>query len=126
MKRLLTTENGPQAELIRSRLQDAGITALMHGGGLAAYTQESGTQEIYVEDADLERAREVLKPYEDISEQELVEAEEEAASDPPDTRLIQPIGTDPRTGRPYKPIEVRAHKRSLWDRIFKREAKETP
>ena len=74
MKRLLTTENGPQAELIRSRLQEAGINALTHGTGLAAYTQESGAQEIYVGDDDLERAREVLKSYEGVSDEELVEA----------------------------------------------------
>lgn len=125
MKRLLTTENGPQAELIRGRLQDAGISALTHGGGLAAYTQESGAQEIYVGDDDLERAREVLKSYEGVSDQELVEAQEQAAAAAPKTRTIQPIGTDPRTGRPYKPIEVRADQRSLWDRIFKRNAKDT-
>jgi hypothetical protein len=48
---------------------------------------------------------------------------DEQDSEPaPKTKLIQPIGTDPRTGRPYRPIEVPVHKRSLWARIFKRAA----
>ncbi len=121
MKLLLRAANGPQAEMISGRLRDAGISALAQGDPLVAYTQEAGGRDVYVDDDDLERARELVKSYEDIDEDELIQAQEEAAA--ADTRAMTPMGMDPRTGRPHEPIEVPSRKRSLWDRIFKREAK---
>jgi hypothetical protein len=52
-------------------------------------------------------------------------ADERDSESAPKTKLIQPIGTDPRTGRPYKPVEVPLRKRSLWHKVFKRAAKRT-
>jgi hypothetical protein len=41
----------------------------------------------------------------------------------PKTRLIQPIGTDPRTGRPYKAVEVPVRKRGVWSWMLRWAAK---
>jgi hypothetical protein len=60
MTRLMTVANGPEAELIVGRLQEAGIRAVAEGGTMAAYAQEAAPHDIYVEEADLERARDLL------------------------------------------------------------------
>jgi hypothetical protein len=40
----------------------------------------------------------------------------------PKTQLTQPRGIDPKTGKPYPPIEVPVPKRNAWDRLLKRVA----
>lgn len=40
----------------------------------------------------------------------------------PKTQLTQPKGIDPKTGKPYEPIEIPVLKRSTWDRVLKRAA----
>jgi hypothetical protein len=40
----------------------------------------------------------------------------------PETEVVQPLGMDPRTGRPFEPIEVPVRKQagpSLWDKMMK-------
>jgi hypothetical protein len=32
----------------------------------------------------------------------------------------QPKGIDPKTGKPYEPVEIPVPKRSLWDRLLHR------
>jgi cold shock CspA family protein len=66
--------------MVCDRLRAAGVDAVSKGGPLSAYAQDSGTQDIYVADADLERARDALKEDQGVSEAELVQAEEEDAA----------------------------------------------
>jgi hypothetical protein len=89
---LTTAGNSLEAEMVVSRLAEAGITAVQQGtlvlgtpGGTA------GAQDIYVNDGDLDRARAALKAAESISEDELVQAEEESARN---AGLQEPDGTD--------------------------------
>jgi hypothetical protein len=47
--------------------------------------------------------------------------EDDHASEPtPKTQQTQPKGIDPKTGKPYEPIEIPVPKRSTWDRLLKR------
>jgi hypothetical protein len=41
------------------------------------------------------------------------------------TQHTQPKGIDPKTGKPYKPIEIPVPKRGVWDRLLHR-AETTP
>jgi hypothetical protein len=43
----------------------------------------------------------------------------------PKTQLTQPKGIDPKTGKPYEPVEIPVPKRSAFDRLLKR-AESTP
>jgi hypothetical protein len=98
MSRYLTSvSNAFEAEMVLGRLADAGIHAAQQGtlvlgqpGGTA------GAQDIYVEDEDIDRAREALRVAESVTEDELVQAEEDDAAR---SRLTQPEGTDPETGK---------------------------
>jgi hypothetical protein len=36
------------------------------------------------------------------------------------TQLTQPKGMDPKTGKPYEPVEIPVPKRSVFDRLLKR------
>jgi hypothetical protein len=79
--KLPTTVNSrPDSDLICARLQEAGIDAVAKGGPLSAEASGLGPHDIYVEDAELARARDVPSAQEDISEDELVKAEEEDAA----------------------------------------------
>ena len=69
-----------EAELVVDRLREAGISAVDKGGVLSARFAMAGPREIYVEDEDYERAREVLDESA-ISEEELIRAEEEDAAE---------------------------------------------
>lgn len=46
-----------------------------------------------------------------------------AAEPTPKTQLSQPHGIDPKTGKPYEPIEIPVPKRGLWDKMLGRAAK---
>ena len=41
------------------------------------------------------------------------------------TQQTQPKGIDPKTGKPYEPIEIPVPKRNVFDRLLKR-AENTP
>lgn len=41
------------------------------------------------------------------------------------TQQTQPKGIDPKTGKPYEPVEIPVPKRSAWDRLLHR-AEHTP
>jgi hypothetical protein len=87
LKLLTTVSSRPESDLISARLREAGIEAVAKGGPLSAEASGLGPHDIYVEDADLGRARDVLQAHEGISEDELVKAEEEDAAarhHPPD------------------------------------------
>ncbi len=79
--RLLTTVNGqPVAEIVCAQLREAGIRVVNKGYALSAERATFGPQDIYVEERDLDRAREVLKAAEGVSEDDLIKAEEEDAA----------------------------------------------
>jgi hypothetical protein len=48
-----------------------------------------------------------------------------AEQDEQRTQQTQPKGIDPKTGKPYKPIEIPVPKRGVFDRLLKR-AESTP
>lgn len=68
--------NDNEAHVVVERLAEAGIHAWPSG----LVGRGSAKRDIYVEDADLDRARSVLGVAEDISEAELIRAEEEDAA----------------------------------------------
>lgn len=79
--RLLTTVDGqPVAEVVCAQLREAGIGSVNKGNPLSAKRATFGPQDIYVEERDLDRAREVLTAAEGVSEDEVVKAEEEDAA----------------------------------------------
>jgi hypothetical protein len=82
MRLLTTVPNGPQAELICARLEESGIPATARGDSSVALSWEAAPHDIYVDDADLERARAALDAFQSVGDDELVEAEEEAAGAP--------------------------------------------
>lgn len=52
-------------------------------------------------------------------------AEKDAAEHAPGTQQTQPKGIDPKTGKPYEPIEIPVPKRRAFDRLLHR-AENTP
>lgn len=44
---------------------------------------------------------------------------------PRQTQQTQPKGIDPKTGKPYEPVEIPVPKRSAFDRLLRR-AESTP
>ncbi len=90
---LTTVPGGAEAAIVVGDLEAAGIRAMERSSTRASGPWgTSGPRDIYVEEHDLDRAREVLNT-EAMSEDELVQAEEEAATQP------QPKGDD-EDGRP--------------------------
>ncbi len=51
--------------------------------------------------------------------------EQSSPREPKRTQQTQPKGIDPKTGRPYEPVEIPVPKRSTWDRLL-RGAENTP
>ena len=81
MLKVLTTVTGePTTELICARLAGAGITALAQRSIGGPEWGVSGAQDVYVEEHDLDRAREVLDAG-DIGDEELAELSRRAYRD---------------------------------------------
>jgi hypothetical protein len=76
MSRYLTKAgNAFEARIICERLAEAGIPAQVQGfieGGMSA-------GDIYVDERNLDNAREILKTAQDVSEEELIELSEQSA-----------------------------------------------
>ena len=89
--------------MVCDRLREAGVAAVPKGD-LSADSRDIGSYGVYVEDDDIDRAREILaEPA--VSEAELIQAEEEDAAarearTSAKTQMTQPKGIDPRTGKP--------------------------
>jgi Putative prokaryotic signal transducing protein len=97
-----SVSNEPEAAMVRDLLSQAGIGAIQkQSSGVGSAWSGAGVRDVYVEEQDLARAREVLN-VEGISEQELTQ-EEEAAERA--TQLTQPKGKD-KDGKPAEPIEI--------------------
>jgi hypothetical protein len=81
LKIATSTSNEPEAQLVCSRLAAEGIRSMLQQSGVGAGRGWgiAGACDVYVEEADLQRAREVLKA-EPVSEAELIREEELAAS----------------------------------------------
>jgi hypothetical protein len=79
-----TAASGAEAELIRQRLEQAGIRAVSQRSIGGPEWGFSGTQYVYVEPADLERARELLEPTAGVSDAELDRLAEASGPPPPD------------------------------------------
>lgn len=72
-------QNEPQAELIVQRLAEAGISAVSHLSSGNPEFGSSGGRTIYVEEADVERARAALADAEpEFTDEELGELSEQA------------------------------------------------
>lgn len=71
MKRVYTGENVFDAQLVRDRLDEAGIAAAVHGTMLAGAVGELPADtrpSVWIEDADLyERARQIVEAFEQAS-----------------------------------------------------------
>jgi len=72
-----TAANEAEAELIVQRLAEAGITASSQRTIGGPEWGPSGSQYIYVESAERDKAREILKRTEGISEEELARLSEQ-------------------------------------------------
>jgi hypothetical protein len=70
-RHLATARNEIEADIIIGRLSDAGIHAWQQGT-LGSRPGYAGTQDIYVEEVDLQPAREALKAAQDVNEDELI------------------------------------------------------
>jgi hypothetical protein len=97
LKLAISVASGAEADMVCDRLREAGIDAVAKGD-LSGYARAVGSHDVYVEDADFERARAALDEAEGFSESELVEAEEEAAAAAERRRGEQAGGSDPDTG----------------------------
>jgi hypothetical protein len=71
-----TASNEIEADLLRQRLAAAGIQAVSQRSIGGPQWGVSGGQYVYVEAADLDRAREILSAPEDISDEDLTELSE--------------------------------------------------
>jgi putative signal transducing protein len=83
--RILTTVgNEAEAEMVAERLSEAGIRHMsrMAGGGIRLGA--AAARDVYVEERDLDRAREVLKVDEGFSDEELARLSDEAGAATPD------------------------------------------
>jgi hypothetical protein len=73
LKVVTSVSSEPEAALISARLSEAGIQAIAQRSIGGPEWGESGARDVYVEEHDLVRAREVLKADEGVSEDELAD-----------------------------------------------------
>jgi hypothetical protein len=97
LKLAISVATGAEAEMVCDRLREAGIDAVTKGD-LSGYARAVGSHDVYVQDADFERARGVLGEAESFSESELVQAEEEAAADAERRQREEAETADPDAG----------------------------
>ena len=78
LKILATVSNEAEAGMVGDRLSEAGIrhTARLASGGIALGA--AAAQDVYVDEQDLDRAREVLEADKGFSEEELARLSDEA------------------------------------------------
>jgi hypothetical protein len=116
MKHLTTAANQPEAESISSMLRSAGIAAVIQGDAALAWRAPAiRGRDIYVEEEDLDRARELLNSGGGISEAELIEAEEADATARATERQMQPPASGAAPSSASKqPLWARLHRRNQW------------
>jgi Putative prokaryotic signal transducing protein len=109
MEHLTTAASQPEAETIRSLLQSAGIAVVMRGDALAYRAPALAGRDIYVDEKDIDRARELLKAGGSVSEAELIEAEEEDAAARAEERPIPSQASGSASASARRP--------ALWARL---------
>lgn len=80
---LTTVNNDLEATVVAGRLSEAGIHAMIQPSNRGGTWNPAGARDVYVAEQDLERAREVLKADEGMSDEELTREEEAAEMLPP-------------------------------------------
>ena len=82
IERLLTSTPGPfEADVIVGRLGDAGIAALIKAPIQSRMGDVVGGRDVYVEEDQLDRARQVLAEAQGVSDDELARLSEDAGRD---------------------------------------------
>jgi hypothetical protein len=76
-RHLTTASNELEAEIVISRLREAGIGA-WESNNLGGRPGSAGARDIYVEDTSLERAQQILAAAQDFDEDELAELAQRA------------------------------------------------
>jgi len=80
LKVLTSVRSEPEAALVSARLSEAGIQAIYQRSIGGPEWGVSGARDLYVEEHDLVRARELLKADEGVSEAELADLSDAASS----------------------------------------------
>jgi hypothetical protein len=80
LKLLTSVRSEPEAALVSARLSEAGIQAIYQRSIGGPEWGVSGARDVYVEEHDLVRARELLKADEGVSEAELADLSDAASS----------------------------------------------
>jgi Putative prokaryotic signal transducing protein len=110
LKIVTSVSNEPEAAMVCDLLSQAGIGAIQkQSSGVGSAWSGAGVRDVYVEEQDLDRAREVLNVG-GISEEELTREEEMAERA---TQLTQPEGKD-TDGNRAEPIEIPVPKVSTF------------
>jgi hypothetical protein len=76
----MTASSEFEAEIVRERLGEAGITVLVEGEGNPRSIL-AGKRDVFVEDAEFERAQAALKSAQDVDEDELTRLSQESRPD---------------------------------------------
>jgi hypothetical protein len=91
LKVITSVSSEPEAALVTARLSEAGIQAISQRSIGGPEWGVSGARDVYVEEHDLDRAREVLRADEGVSEDQLADLSDAAAA-----RLKDPDEGKPR------------------------------
>jgi hypothetical protein len=81
LKVVTSVSSEPEAQLISARLSEAGIQAIARRSIGGPGWGVSGARDIYVEEHDLRRAREILAADESVSEDELADLSDAAPAE---------------------------------------------
>jgi hypothetical protein len=92
LKVVTSVSSEPEAELVSARLSEAGIQVISRRSIGGPEWGVSGARDVYVEEHDLDRAREVLRADEGVSEAQLADLSDAAA----------PQLKDPDKGKPRR------------------------
>jgi len=84
LKILTTVGNEAEAEMVAERLSEAGIRHMSRTAGGGIRLGAAAARDVYVEERDLDRARDALKADEGFSDEELARLSDEAGRAAPD------------------------------------------
>jgi Putative prokaryotic signal transducing protein len=84
LKILTTVTNEAEAEMVAERLSEAGIRHMSRTASGGIRFGAAAARDVFVEERDLDRAREVLKVDEGFSEEELARLSDEAGEAAPE------------------------------------------
>jgi hypothetical protein len=81
LKVVTSVSSEPEAQLISARLSEAGVQAIARRSIGGPEWGVSGARDVYVEEHDLRRAREILAADESVSEDELADLSDAAPAE---------------------------------------------